>query len=121
MLAAIGAVVVGALLLLAVDALFSLAGVGEFGRLSGWLAATPTLWLFADEFRAWAGQPYRVPLAVVCALLAVVVGTGAGFAVSPLVPPLGSGSLAALVGAVIYALLWHVGIRWAAGREGGAG
>lgn len=108
LMAGVAGVAVGAVLVAAVDGLFALGGLGSFGDASGMLAALPALFVYYDEYRK---APFT-GLALLCAVLAVVLGAGAGYAVSGVAPPLGSGAVAALAGAVLYAVLWHTGTRY---------
>jgi hypothetical protein len=105
-LAGAGGVVLGAILVVAVDLLFAVASLGGFGTASGALAVVPAGFIFHDEYRK---QP-RPWLAVLCALLALILAAGAGFSVATAagLPPLASGIVAAFVGAAVYAVLWHV-------------
>ncbi|MDG4790581.1 hypothetical protein O7626_32500 [Micromonospora sp. WMMD1102] len=108
-------VVVGMLALLVFDFGFSLLGLGEFGRASGWLALVLPAWIFVEEFRAWRFGPARVAAALVAAAVGIAAGLlAAGLAAST--PPLVSGGLGAAVFAIAYALVWFVGVRWLAGR-----
>lgn len=106
LLAGAGAVVLGAVLVVGVDLLFAVANIGGFGRASGALAMLPAAIIFHEEYRK---QP-RLGLAVLCAVLALILAAGAGFAVAAAfnVPPLASGIVAALVGTFVYAVLWRV-------------
>jgi hypothetical protein len=111
--------VAGAVALLALDGLFALIGIGEFGRVNGWLAVVLPVMLLVEEFRAWRGARARIPIA----LAAAVVGAAAGLLVAGLVgglpgdpPGLVSGALGAATLAVVYSLLWYYGIRAAGGR-----
>jgi hypothetical protein len=102
-----GGVVIGAVLVAAVDGLFALAGLGRFGDASGMFAALPAAFVYYDEYR----KLRRTGMALLCAVLAVVLGAGAGYAVSGAAPPLVSGAVAALAAVVVYALLWHAGTK----------
>ena len=105
LLAGVGGVVLGAVLVVAVDLLFAVASLGGFGRASGALAALPAVFVFHEEYRK---RP-RLGLAALCAALAVILaaGTGAGAAATGL-PPLASGIIAAFAGTAVYAVLWRV-------------
>jgi hypothetical protein len=117
--AALGATVVAFLALLVVDGLFALLGRGRFGQLSGWLAGILPFWLFLEEGRKRPGIRGKVPMALGSAVLALILGGGAAALAAALrIPPIGSGAMGAAVGAVTYSLLWCVGIRWLADREG---
>lgn len=105
LLAAAGGLVLGAVLVVGVDLLFSVADLGGFGKASGALAALPAVFVFMEEYRK---QPHP-GLAALCVLLALVLAGGAGFASAALgAPPLVSGMVAALVGCAVFALLWRV-------------
>jgi hypothetical protein len=104
LLATAGAVVLGAILVVGVDLLFSVAGLGGFGRASGALAALPAVFIFMEEYRKQPGPA----VAALCAVLAVILAAGAGFVSSAGLPPLASGIVAALVGCAVYASLWRV-------------
>jgi hypothetical protein len=107
--AAVGGVVLGAGLVAAVDAAFSMTGLGTFGDLSGMFAAFPAVFILYEEYRIRR----RTALALLCAVLALVVGTGVGYLVSGAAPPLVSGAVAALAAVVVYVLLWHTATtRW---------
>jgi hypothetical protein len=113
LLAGAGAVVLGAVLVVAVDLLFAAASLGGFGRASGALAALPAVFIFLEEYRK---QP-RPGLALLCAALAVILAAGAGFAAAAAtgLPPLVSGIVAAFAGTAVYALLWRVATERIAG------
>jgi hypothetical protein len=108
-LGAVGGVAIGAVLVVLVDAVFAYAHLGRFGDASGMFAALPAVFVLYDEYVAAASLPGRLPLAALSGVLALIVGSGAGFAVSGLLPPLGSGAVAALVFAVVYAFVWYAG------------
>jgi hypothetical protein len=110
--------VVGLAALLVLDAVLALTGVSRFGRANGWLAVILPVWLFVEEFRAWRGQPGRVPAAFVSAALGLALGTLATGLASDL-PPLASGAIGAGVAVAAYGLVWFYGIRWMGGRTGG--
>jgi hypothetical protein len=102
-----GGVLVGAAFVAAIDGVFALAGLGRFGDLSGMFAALPAVFVLFEEYR----KERRPALALLCAALALVIGTGAGYAVSGAAPPLVSGAVAALAAVVVYVVLWYVGSR----------
>src|ERR1041384_432918 len=66
-------VAVGAALLIAIDALVSLAA-GGFGHISGWIAGTLAVLMFIEDFRAWRVGPARIGVAMVGAALGVLAG-----------------------------------------------
>jgi hypothetical protein len=106
LLAGAGAVVLGAVLVVGVDLLFAVANLGGFGSASGALAMLPAAFVFHEEYRKqpWPG------LALLCAVLALILAAGAGFAMAAAfgLPPLVSGIVAAFAGTVVYAVLWRV-------------
>jgi hypothetical protein len=105
-LAGAGGVVLGAVLVVAVDLLFAVASLGGFGTASGALAVVPAGFVFHEEYRK---RP-RPWLTLLCAVLALILaaGVGLGVATAADLPPLASGIVAAFVGAAVYAVLWHV-------------
>jgi hypothetical protein len=113
LLAGAGAVLLGAVLVVGVDLLFAVANLGGFGRASGALAALPAVFVFQEEYRK---QP-RAALAVLCVVLASILGTGAGFGTASVTgsPPLLSGIVAAAVAVAVYAVLWRVATERSAG------
>lgn len=113
LLAGAGAVVLGAVLVVAVDLLFAAADLGGFGRASGALAALPAVFVYLEEYRK---RP-RPALALLCAVLALILAVGAGYAAAAAtgLPPLASGIVAAFAGVAVYALLWWVATERTAG------
>lgn len=107
----------GLVALVLVDGVVTLLGLGPFGRISGWLAATLPVWLFIEEVRAWRPFPVRYPLALGSALLVLVTGVALATIVSAWLPPLGSGAAGAAVASACYAVLWFHGVRWLASRQ----
>jgi hypothetical protein len=112
----IAGVVLGGVALLIIDGLSALAGLGRFGQLSGWLAGILPVWLFVEEFRAWRVVVARVGMALLCGMLALVIGVAGAILAAAVLPPLGSGAVGVTVSAVLYGTLWYVGIRWSANR-----
>jgi hypothetical protein len=106
LLAVAGALVLGAVLVIGVDLLFAVANLGGFGRASGALAVLPAVFIFLEEYRK---QP-RPGLTALCAVLALILAAGAGYAAAGVggLAPLASGIVAAFVGGVVYAVLWRV-------------
>ncbi|WP_198587233.1 hypothetical protein [Glycomyces xiaoerkulensis] len=102
-------VVMGAIALVVIDFLFSSATGQGFGRISGWMAALPTVFVFTDQFRRYEG-----PSRWAVSLTGVVLGLGAGTAAAALAPPtwlpMVAGGIGGLVAALVYATLWHTGI-----------
>lgn len=108
---ALAGYVVGLAVLLLVDAVLAVFGVGQFGRANGWLAAILPVWLLVEEFRAWRGQPGRLP----AALAAATVGLGLGVLATGLasdLPPVASGAIGTAVALLAYSLVWFHGVRW---------
>lgn len=102
--------VMGAIALAVVDLLFVTFSGGDFGRIPGWMAAVPTVFVFTDQFRRCTGAS-RWAITVVGAILAL----GAGIAVTLLLPPtwlpLVTGGIGGLTAAVAFAVLWYAGIQ----------
>jgi hypothetical protein len=109
LLAGVGGVVLGAVLVIVVDLVFALANLGGFGSASGVLAILPASFVYSEEYRklphAW--------LAVLCALLALILAAAVGYGTASLtgLPALGSGIVAALAASVVYAVLWHTATK----------
>ena len=117
LLASVGAgIVLGIVVLVVIDGLTAVLGFGRFGQLSGWLAAILPVWLFVEEYRAWKAVPTRIVLAIVAVVFAGAIAMAVASAASAVLPPLGSGAAGAATGAVLYAVLWYVGIRYLAER-----
>ncbi|MGC9668259.1 hypothetical protein ACNTMW_17100 [Planosporangium sp. 12N6] len=112
----VAGLVLGIVVLVVVDGVSSLLGLGRFGQLSGWFAGILPVWLFTEEFRAWREVRGRIGMALVSAFLAVVVGIGVAAVAGAALPPLGSGAVGVAVSALLYGVLWYVGIRWLADR-----
>ncbi|MFD0558243.1 hypothetical protein FB566_3542 [Stackebrandtia endophytica] len=108
---------VGVLMLSAIDGLFWLLGFGEFGQISGWIAGLLAIFVFLDDFRAW--KEFRVRWGV--APVALVLSTVAGLGVVSIMPefwlPLYHGALGVTVFALIYTVLWFTGMRLMGERE----
>jgi hypothetical protein len=113
-----GGLVVTAVALVIIDGVVALLGLGRFGQLPGGLIGVLPLLLFVDEFRAWRGTHRRVLVTAACTLLAAVLAIGTGLTVADFGPPLFSGAVGVSVGALVYAMLWYVGVRWAADSRG---
>lgn len=109
--------VIGVLALVVFDWAATLVGVGTFGRANGWLAVILPVWLFVEEFRAWAPGPARVAAAVVATAIGVSLGLLAAGSVAGL-PSLWTGALAAAVCTLSYAMIWYFGVRWVGRRTG---
>jgi hypothetical protein len=104
-----GGVTLGAVLVIVVDLVFSVASLGGFGSASGVLAVLPAVFIFLEEYRK---QP-SLGMALLCALLAVILAAGVGYATAKAtgLPPLGSGIAGAFAGALVYAALWHTATK----------
>ncbi len=109
LLAGVGGVVLGAVLVIVVDLVFALASIGGFGSASGVLALLPAAFVYYEEYRK---RPLSW-LAILCALLALILAAGVGYGIAKAtgLPPLGSGIGAAFAAAVVYAVLWHTATR----------
>lgn len=116
---ALAGLVIGAVLLLAFEAILSLTRVSEFGGTSGWLALILSVWLFTEEFRAAReAGPYRIVVAVLAGGFGVATGmTVAGLA-APVLPNLVSGLVGGGACTVVYCLVWFYGLRWLSHRAG---
>ena len=115
---AVAGLVIGAVLLLAFEAILSLARVSEFGGTSGWLAMILPLWLFTEEFRAADYGPYRVVVAVLAGGFGVASGLSVAGLAAPVFPDLVSGLVGAGACTVVYCLVWFYGLRWLSHRAG---
>lgn len=102
---------VGLLVLVLLDGVLDLVGLGEFGRANGWLALILPAWLFVEEFRASAPRPARLLAALASGAPALALGLfSAGLARD--LPPLASGAIGAAVSALSYAVVWFYSVRW---------
>ena len=108
-------VAVGAVLLIAIDGLVSIAS-GPFGHLSGWIAGTLAVLMFIEDFRAWQVGPVRIAVALLGTALGVLAGVVLAGQLSPLMLPVFSGTLAVLLACVVYAIFWFYGVRIVAAR-----
>jgi hypothetical protein len=109
------AIVVGAVLVFAIDGLITLLGRGTFGSFSGWIAGVLAVWMFVEDFRAWKSVRGRFGVALIAVALAVVAGVGINIGVGAL-PRVFSGAISVAVAAVVYAVIWFFGIRAIADR-----
>ncbi|THV28081.1 hypothetical protein [Glycomyces paridis] len=102
--------VMGAVALALIDLVFVLPTGRDFGQTSGWIAALPTVWVYTDQFRRYAGGSRWAVM-----LLGVVLGLGAGLAAAIVAPtswpPMLSGGLGGLAAALVYGGLWHAGVK----------
>lgn len=109
--------VIGLLVLLLFDGVFSFIGTGRIGQSNGWLAVILPAWLFAEDFRAWHGGAARFVAAAVAAGVGIASGLlAAGIAVE--LPPLAGGGIGAAAFALVYATVWFHGVRWLDSRTG---
>lgn len=115
--AALASTVIGLVILVGIDALFSLLHVGEFGSISGWLAGILMVFGLVEDFRAWKGVTARIAVAAIGIVLGVVLGSLLNGAASGL-PNVFSGALAVTVAGLVYTIVWFFGIRWCATRLG---
>lgn len=107
--------VIGLAAVAAIDGLATLGRLGSFGHLSGWLIGILPVWQFVEEFRARAGVPYRLPIALAGILVGLALGSLAA-AATGFLAPLGSGAVGAAVACLVYAVVWFSGIRYAQRR-----
>ena len=102
--------VMGAAVLVVIDLVFVLPTGRGFGHTSGWIAALPTVWVYTEQFRRYAGAA-RWGLM----LVGVLLGLAAGFAVAIIAPvswlPMYAGGLGGLAAALVYGPLWYAGIN----------
>jgi hypothetical protein len=110
-------IVLGTIVLVAIDGIFALLGVGKFGTISGWLAGILVVWLFVEEFRAWKGVPARILVTVLAGVVALIIGAFLGTNLGTL-PAVFAGAIAVAVAGFIYAVLWFFGVRYLASRFG---
>ncbi|MCH7231347.1 hypothetical protein L0U85_10875 [Glycomyces sp. L485] len=103
-------VVMGAIALVVIDLLFILVGGGNFGRISGWIAAVPSVFVFSDQFRRYIGGS-RWAIALTGAALGIGAGIGATVLLPLTWPPLATGGIGGLAAALVYATLWYAGIK----------
>jgi hypothetical protein len=108
----VAGLVLGLVVLLVIDGVPALFGLGRFGQVSGWLAGILPVWLFVEEFRAWRGVPGRTGMALGAGLLAGTLGFAVAAGTAHALPPLGSGAVGAAISALLYGVLWYMGIRW---------
>jgi hypothetical protein len=118
-LLAVGALgtLAGLVVLAVIDGILALVGLSEFGHASGWLALILPALIYFDDLRAWRGYAVRILVAVVAAGVAIGLGLVVAALASGL-PPMISGAAGAMVAAVLYGLVWFVGVRWLTGQQG---
>ena len=73
--------------------------------------------LFFDDIRAWRGYGVRYLVGLIALGVALALGLFAAGLVHHL-PAILSGAVGAVAAAVVYALVWFVGIRWLTGHLG---
>lgn len=108
--------VAGTLALVVLDGAFALIGLGDFGRVNGWLSIILPVMLLVEEFRAWQGARGRT----IVALASAAVGVGVGLLASGLsgdLPGMVAGALGAFAFTVAYVPLWFYGVRLFGGEE----
>jgi len=113
---AVGGVVIGLVLVVAVDGLFSLLGAGKFGQLTGFLAIVPAA-LYMHAVQKAIPGPSQLMLTVVSAILALIPALALAFEVGADWPRLLSGALGAFAFVLIYVVLWYAGLRWLTQRS----
>lgn len=114
---AMAAVVIGVIVLVAIDGLFTLIGVGTFGKISGWLAGILMVFGYVEDFRAWKGVAGRAFIAVMGVVIGVAVGSIVNGALTGLASVF-AGAISVAIAGLIYAVVWFFGIRWSANRFG---
>jgi hypothetical protein len=102
--------VMGAVVLVVIDLVFVLPTGRGFGQTSGWIAALPTVWVYTEQFRRYAGAA-RWGLMLVGVLLGLGAGIAAALIAPATWPPMLTGGLGGLVAALVYAPLWFAGIK----------
>jgi hypothetical protein len=108
--------VVGTIVLVAIDGIVSLLNIGPFGHVSGWLAGILLVFMFVEDFRSWKGAPLRIAVAFVGAALGVLAGSALGPHID--LPAVFAGAISVAVAGLIYALVWFFGIRFVVSRLG---
>lgn len=102
--------VMGAAVLVVIDLVFVLPTGRGFGQTSGWIAALPTVWVYTEHFRRYAGATRWGIM-----LVGVLLGLGAGLAVALIAPatwlPMYSGGFGGLAAALVYGPLWYAGVK----------
>jgi hypothetical protein len=117
MLAGVGfAMVIGIVLVLAIDGVVTLIGRGSFGSFSGWIAGVLAVWMFVEDFRAWRGVPARILVAIAGVVLAVAFG-GALNVILQSLPEVFAGAISVTAAALLYAVIWFFGVRFFADRQ----
>jgi hypothetical protein len=115
---AFAGLVIGAVLLLAFEAVLALVRVTSFGNTSGWLALILPVWLFIEEFRAAGWGAFRIVVAGLAAGFGVAIGMTVAGVASAALPSLASGFLGAAACTVVYCLIWFYGLKGLSHRAG---
>jgi hypothetical protein len=110
-------IVICMIVLVVIDGLFTLLGVGKFGTISGWLAGILPVWMFIEDFRAWKGVPGRIAVALAAGVLGLIAGIALSGTLTGLRPAF-DGGISVAVACLIYAVIWFFGIRYLASRLG---
>ena len=114
--AAMGSAVLTFILLAVIDLVFAGFKFGNFGHINGWISVALAGFLILEDFRAWKGARFRVPVFAAALLLGIVVCVG----VMQMLPdgwlPLLSGALAGVAALIVYVVLWFTGIRLIGGE-----
>jgi hypothetical protein len=110
--------VVGAVVLLAFEAVVFLLKLSDFGNASGWLTLILPAWVFVEEFRAADYGAYRVLVGLLGAGFALAGGMIVAGLLAPGLPPLVSGAAGAATFALAYSFIWFYGLRWLRHRTG---
>jgi hypothetical protein len=108
--AALAYFVMGAAVLVVIDLAFVLPTGRGFGQTSGWIAALPTVWVYTEQFRRYAGAS-RWGIMVVGVLLGLAAGLAAAVVAPATWLPMYSGGLGGLAAAFVYGPLWYAGIK----------
>lgn len=107
--------ILGVIIVVVIDAIFSGLGRGSFGSFSGWVGGVLAAWMFVEDFRAWRGEHGRISAALIGIVVALLAGIGLNIAISMLAP-LFAGAISVTVAALLYAVVWFFGIRYFASR-----
>jgi hypothetical protein len=102
--------VMGAVVLVVIDLVFVLPTGRGFGQTSGWIAALPTVWVYTEQFRRYAGAA-RWGLMLVGVLLGLAAGIAAALIAPASWAPMLTGGIGGLVAALVYGPLWFAGIK----------
>lgn len=102
--------VMGAVVLVVIDLVFVLPTGRGFGQTSGWIAALPTVWVYTEQFRRYAGAA-RWGLMLVGVLLGLAAGIAAALIAPTSWAPMLTGGIGGLVAALVYGPLWFAGIK----------